>query len=194
MISPDFLRNPHIRLFGNIDDLMVNNFLTQLDRACGDDQCARTKEGQRQVVVEVSSSGGTADNAYRIFEEIRLAREHQGIDFLFLGKTFLYSAGVTVMAAFPRNRRLLTRNTTLLLHERRLTQTVNLAGPLRANIQIVREVLADLENGLRIEHENFAQLIQGTDIPMDEVVQKAKTAWYMTAEEALARKLVQELI
>jgi len=29
---------------------------------------------------------------------------------------------------------------------------------------------------------------------MDEVVQKAKTAWYMTAEEALARKLVQELI
>ena len=105
MIAPDFVRNPHIRLFGNIDDLMVNNFLTQLDRACGDDHCARTKEGQRQVVVEVSSSGGTADNAYRIFEEIRLAREHQGIDFLFLGKTFLYSAGVTLMAAFPRNKR-----------------------------------------------------------------------------------------
>ena len=98
------------------------------------------------------------------------------------------------MAAFPRNKRMLTRNTTLLLHERRLTQTVNLAGPLRANIQIIREVLADLENGLRIEHENFAQLIQGTDIPMDEVVQNAKTAWYITAEEALARKLVQELI
>ena len=78
MIAPDFVRNPHIRLFGNIDDVMVNNFLSQLDRACGDDRGTRNHEGQRQVVVEVSSSGGTADNAYRIFEEIRLAREHQG--------------------------------------------------------------------------------------------------------------------
>jgi ATP-dependent protease ClpP protease subunit len=186
-----FLQNPHIRLFGDIDDPMVTHFLDQLDRACNHDVC---EDSKRQVVVEVSSSGGTADNASRICEEIRLAREYHNIDFLFLGKTFVYSAGVTIMGAFPRNKRLLTRNTTLLLHERRLTKTINLAGPMRANIQIIKEVLADLENGLRVETENFAQFVQGSDVSMDEVVQRSRNGWYLTAEEALARKLVEGLI
>ena len=190
-LSSDWLRNPHIRLFGDITDAMVNDFLVQLDKACGQmhDQCPRS-----QVVIEVSSSGGTADNAYRIWEEIRLARDYSGVDFIFLGKTFVYSAGVTIMGAFPRDRRYLTRHTTLLVHERRLTQTINLAGPLRASLQIINEVAADIENGMRVERENFEQIIAGSDVTMGEIVERSKTGWYITAQEALQRRLVEGII
>jgi ATP-dependent protease ClpP protease subunit len=198
-ITTDWLRNPHVRLFGDITDAMVNDFFAQLDKAC--DHCSQRSEADDNnrktspsIVIEVSSSGGTADNAYRIWEEIRLLRERCGMDFVFLGKTFVYSAGVTIMGAFPKNKRFVTRNTTLLIHERRLTQTINLNGPLKANLQIVKEIVADLENGLRIEHENFAQIIEGTDVGMDEIIERSRTAWYVPAQEALRRRLVEGVI
>ena len=44
----------------------------------------------------------------------------------FLGKTLVASAGVTVMAAFPKDKRWLTRDAALLIHGRRIVKDLHL--------------------------------------------------------------------
>jgi len=71
------------------------------------------------------------------------------------------------MAAFPRKHRFLTRDAVLLVHERRIQKTLDLNGPIRANIQIVREMLGQLETAQRIERDGFAELAHGSRIGAD---------------------------
>jgi hypothetical protein len=74
-----------------------------------------------------------------------------------LGKTLFAAAAVTVMAAFPRDRRWLTSDTTLLIHGRRMMRNVHLEGPLGSCRRVLEEIIADIDNGLRVENEGFAQ-------------------------------------
>jgi hypothetical protein len=66
----------------------------------------------------------------------------------FLGKTLVASAAVMVMAGFPRDRRCLTRDTTLLIHGRRMMRNVHLEGPLGSCRRVLEEIIADIDNGL----------------------------------------------
>jgi ATP-dependent protease ClpP protease subunit len=59
-----------------------------------------------------------------------LLRQEHGRDVWFLGKTLVASAGVTVMAAFPKAKRWLTRDSALLIHGRRMVKDLHLEGPL----------------------------------------------------------------
>ena len=54
-----------------------------------------------------------------------------------LGKSYVYSAGISLMAAVPPSRRYLTRDTILLVHERRMDRTVQLTGALRSAIAML---------------------------------------------------------
>lgn len=185
-ISAHLAEYPTIRLIGSVGEEMVRDYLKQMEPVF--------KNRKKVFVLELTTYGGKADYGYRIAEEIRLAREYYGKDPIFLGKTFVYSAGMTILAAFPRNRRYLTRNTTLLTHERRIEEEVKFLGPLVANIQVAKEILADFENGKRIQSHNFAQLIEGSNVTMAEVLRRAETGWYIPAEEALRRELVEALL
>lgn len=185
-ISQHLAEYPVIRLIGSVGEDMVRSYLSQFE--------AVAKNRKRVFVCELTTFGGKADYGYRIAEEIRLAREYYDKDPIFLGKTVVYSAGMTILAAFPRNRRYLTKHTTLLTHERRIEEDVKFLGPLVANIQVAKEILADFENGKRIQNQNFSQLIEGSDISLSEVLRKAETGWYITAEEALKRRLVEALL
>ena len=60
--------------------------------------------------------------------------------------------------------------------------------------RVAKEILADFENGKRIQNHNFAQLIEGSNIPLEEILRRAETGWYLTAEEALERQLVEALL
>lgn len=178
------LLTPDICLYGSVDDQMFHQFQREL-RAAPVDQ---------PLVVEMMTFGGDADVARRIALEVRLAEQHLGRVFYFLGKTVVYSAGVTIMAAFPRANRFLTRDTVLLIHGRRWDKEFRLTGPLSASIQIARETLAQLEIGLQLEKEGFADLIAGSDITEEEIGRLAETNWYLTAAEALSRRLVAGVI
>jgi ATP-dependent protease ClpP protease subunit len=72
-----------------------------------------------------------------------------------LGRTIVYSAGVTIMAAFPRADRWLSLDTRVMIHRR--------------------------------------QLIEGSDITLDELFGKTAYNWYSTAAEAVARGLAAGL-
>lgn len=180
---------PAVRLHGKVDANMLRAFLEQLDAARG---------AQGPIVVELMTEGGDADIGRRMALEIRLLRESldgTGRRLCFLGKTIVFSAGVTLMAAFPAADRYLARDASLLVHERKLDKTVHFFGPLRATLAVARDLIAELENGLKLEQEGFADLIRGTGVSAEELARHTQSAnWYLGAEEALRCGLVAGLV
>jgi ATP-dependent protease ClpP protease subunit len=175
--------HPDIRLIGNIDENMLQNFL---------DQSAKL-EGDGPIVLELSTSGGEADTARRLAQEVRMLSQAREV--FFLGKTYVYSAGITVMAAVPPSHRFLTRDTVLLVHERRMEKTVQLSGALRSSVAVVQDLMAELEIGQSLERKGFETLVDGSQLSVDELLDRVmEKDWYMPAEEALSLRLVAGLV
>lgn len=183
-IVPDALRDPGIKLLGRVEEKMVEQLRDALDEADPD----------RDLAIELTTQGGDAELGRRMALEIAQARKRRTGRLLFLGKTEVYSAGVTVMGAFPRADRFLTRDCVLLIHCRQLDETVELQGPLRASLPKLKALCLELEMGIALEKESFEQLLAGSEVPMDELLERALHNWYLRADEAVERKLVAGLV
>jgi ATP-dependent Clp protease, protease subunit len=179
------LLNPHIRLFGSVDEAMLGNFFQQLGEAL---------EQEGPIIMELTTPGGDADIGRRIALQIRLCRNHLKREMFFVGTTTVYSAGVVIMAAFANTHRYLARDTALLIHGRRIEKDEIPGGPLTAVLQVTRAKIAELEKGIELERAGFSELIIGSDIGEDEIRRCAEIAWYLTAQEALDRRLVAGLL
>lgn len=175
--------HPDVRLLGSIDEAMVQRLLDQSGAAQGD----------KPLVLELSTMGGDAESARRLAEEIVLLRQAREV--FFLGKTYVYSAGITVMGAVPSTHRFLTPDTILLVHERRMERTVQMTGALRSAIAVARDLLAELEIGQVLERRGFEQLAAGSKLSADELLQRVLDKdWYLTAEEALELELIGGIV
>jgi ATP-dependent Clp protease protease subunit len=184
--SSDLIRSiPHVRLAGSVDDSMLDSFMSQI---------ASVPAGEEPIVVELMTLGGGAETGRRLALEVRIARERLGRRIVFLGKTAVYSAGVTVMSGFPRADRFLSSDAVLLIHCRRLDMTLELNGPLKANALRVKELASEIEIGLRLEEEGFADLIRDSQVSMEELMERASANWYMQAAEAAARGIVAAIV
>jgi ATP-dependent protease ClpP protease subunit len=181
----ELLYHPNISLNGMIGADTLSFFLQRLQEV---------RTSNEHLVMELNTEGGDADIARRIAMEIRLFRRHTGRDAYCVGKTNVYSAGVTIFAAFPRERRFLTEDAVLLVHERRLNQAVQLCGPIKASIQIIREQLSMLETAHKLEMEGFRELVEGSTLTVDELYERATGNCYLHAEEALELGLVAEIL
>ncbi|MFC3711090.1 peptidase S14 [Sphingoaurantiacus capsulatus] len=178
-------RFPPILLAGAVDYAMYVNFRGQLINA--------PKEGL--VVVELSTLGGDPEVARMMGEDIRFHSEHSPERrFVFLGKAAIYSAGTTFMSFFAKENRYLTRGTRLMIHERRLTRTVHIDGPLTSCTAGLQATINEIESSIAIQNEGFANLIAGSRVTMDEVLMRAPTNWYLEASEARARGLIEGII
>lgn len=176
-------REPDIRLIGSIDEQMLQNYLNQRGGLQGDGP----------VVLELSTAGGEADTARRLAQEVHMLGQSREV--FFLGKTYVYSAGITVMAAVPPSHRFLTSDTVLLVHERRLERTVQLSGGLRSSMSVVQDLVAELEIGQQLERRGFEKLVAGTGVTVDELMKRVlEKDWYMQADEALSLRLVAGLV
>ena len=174
---------PDIRLLGGVDEPMIQSFLDQSSKLDGDGP----------VVLELSTTGGEADSARRLAQEVRMLGQER--ELFFLGKTYVYSAGITIMAAVPASHRFLTRDTVLLIHERRMDRTVQLSGALRSVIAVTQDLLAELQIGEQLERRGFEQLVAGSDLSSDDLMERVlHKDWYMSADEALELKLVAGLV
>lgn len=174
---------PDIRLLGSIDEQMVHSFL---------EQAAKTEGSDAPLVLEVSTVGGEADTARRLAQEVRMLAATR--ELFFLGKTYVYSAGITVMAAVPATHRFLTSDTVLLIHERRIERTVQLSGALRSAVSIAQDLVAELEIGQELERRGFEQLVAGSQLSAEDLLNRVmQKDWYMTAQEALKLQLVAGL-
>jgi ATP-dependent protease ClpP protease subunit len=179
------LAHPTIRLSGSISHAMVFSFF---------DQLLPVLEVEGSILVELFTDGGDAEIGRRLAAEVRLLRQQQGRDVWFLGKTLVASAGVTVMAAFPKVKRWLTQDAALLIHGRRMTRDLHLEGPLGSCRRVLEEMIADIDHGLRLEERGFAELIEGSNVDAEEIARRAYGGWYLSAEQALSRGLVAGLI
>jgi ATP-dependent protease ClpP protease subunit len=176
-----------IELIGDIDKTMVERFLDQL-------ASAKAKENGGGIVLAITSSGGDPDLTRRIQLEIERARSDLTGPFLFLGKSVVYSAAVSIMAAFPCRDRYLTRDAKLLVHGRTLGLTLDLAGPLRVSRPRIEAVLGEIDLGMKLEEATFRSLIGDSGLDLGEVIEKAMRNWYLSAEEAKALGLVADVV
>jgi ATP-dependent protease ClpP protease subunit len=174
-----------IMLTGEVNDQMVTAFLDQLEKAQG-------KDGD--IVICCTTPGGDAEMVRRIELEIERLREAHKDHVYFLGKSVVYSAGVTIMAAFPVSHRYLTKDTVLLIHGRQLTKTVELDGPIRHSRPQIKSLLHQFDVGIKLEEAGFRKLIDGSDCKLEECIEKGSHNWYLTAEEALEMRLVRALV
>jgi ATP-dependent protease ClpP protease subunit len=186
MTSPDFHARPDIRLFGDIEENLVRDYYKQVDKIS--DKCG-------PVVFELATRGGDPEAARRIGMDVEHLRKTYKKDIYFLGKTAVYSAGVTLMGCFPQRYRFVTKDTALLIHERRMEKKFSLVDqPLSACAQIVQQLRAQIENSQRLEVEEFERLAKGSKLDGAEIAERAKHNWYLTAQEALKLNLIAGII
>ncbi|WBH16107.1 ClpP family protease [Sphingomonas radiodurans] len=178
------LANPQIQLHGPVDNFMYENFKNQLANAGGDGP----------LVVSITTLGGDPEMARAMGDSIRLLREYTGRETLFLGKVAVYSAGATFMSAFPADKRFLTHNSRLMIHERIMNSTVQLSGPLNTLAPVLLAKLNEIQDSIRIQDEGFEALVEGTQVTIEELKSKAPSNWYIEATEARARGLVLDII
>jgi len=179
------LDHAHASLLGELTEDRAADFLRQL---------AELPKNAATLIVAVTTNGGDAELARRVMLEIDVVRQRLGRRLVFVGKTQVHSAGVTIMSAFPKRDRYLSRDATLLIHSRQLEKNVELAGPMVLSMPRIKALLAEMELGLGLEEQSFERLIEGSDIGMDELRRRATENWYMTAEEAYRRGLVHALL
>jgi ATP-dependent protease ClpP protease subunit len=180
------LHEPNVRLFGPIEKGTFWDFIDQVGKV--------RASPDKAVVLELTTEGGDPDIARRIALEIRLCRDWHNQETYFVGKTIVYSAGITILSAFPLARRYLTADTVLLIHERRIESEIALKGPMRSNIQILREQLAQMETAEKLENDGFSEFIEGSKFTLDQLYERAKNNLYLTAEEALNLQLITKII
>ncbi|WP_307117999.1 ATP-dependent Clp protease proteolytic subunit [Sphingomonas kyeonggiensis] len=178
------LARPHVALSGPVDQAMYASFREQLGAA--------PRDGT--LVVSLSTLGGDPEVARLMGDEIRLLRDYSGREILFLGKVAVYSAGATFMAAFPADKRFLTRGTRLMIHERQIQSTLALSGPLRTQVASLKAKLHEIEESVRIEEEGFRDIIAGSTVSFEQVSERAPANWYIEAEEARSLGLVLDII
>jgi ATP-dependent protease ClpP protease subunit len=184
-LDPKSFLNPAILLAGTVDDQMYARFRDQLDAA--------PSEGV--IVTELSTLGGDPEVARMIGEDMRFhSQTDHSRSFVFLGKTAVYSAGVTLMSFFARENRYLTRGTRLMVHERQMHKQLAIEGPLTSAIEIVRASLHEIEASIAIQNEGFENLIRGSQLTMDALLQKTPSNWYLDAQQAKELGLVTDIL
>lgn len=179
------LTQPQIRLHGRVDDAMLGAFVEAL---------AAAEAQPDPIVMELTTYGGDADVGVRMATDIRLFRERTGRNPLFLGKAQVFSTGVAIMSGFPVEDRWLTRGTRLLIHDRSLARTVDFNSPLRVARLQVEGLLSEIDMGMAVEREVFETLLAGSDVGFEELCERSAVNWYLSAEEALARRLVAGVV
>lgn len=188
-LSPADFQNPAILLSGPVDYEMYRDFRAKLEPAL-----ASIGDGGR-IHVELSTLGGDPEVARMMGEDVRFHSEMvPGRRFVFLGKAAIYSAGTTFMSFFATENRYLTRGTRLMVHERKMSKTLQIEGPLTTCIASVRATLHEIESSIAIQNEGFENLIRGSQVTMDEVLEKTPSNWYIEANEAVALGLVTAII
>lgn len=184
--APSITDTADLSLVGTVDEAMAC-------KLC--DALAQADDSEAPYTIDMTTLGGDPEMARRMMVEIDAARARlKNRRFVFIGKTVVYSAGVTFMAAFPAQDRYLNADSTLLIHCRQLDQTIELDGPIRASIPKMEAMIHQLETGVALEEDNFRRLIEGSDVSMDELLEKALYNWYVPAIEARERGLIADVI
>jgi ATP-dependent protease ClpP protease subunit len=178
-------KKPAVTLSGPVDYDMYASFREQFESAAD----------KNVIVIVLSTLGGDPEVARMMGEDIRFASEMSpDRRFVFLGKAAIYSAGTTFLSFFARKNRYLTRGTRLMIHERKMSKKLVVDGPLTTCIATVKATLNELECSIAIQNEGFENLVEGSDVTIEDVLERASSNWYIEAEEAKKLRLVEAVV
>ena len=93
--------------------------------------------------------------------------------FVFLGKAAIFRR---------HDNRYLTRGARLMIHERKLKKTLEIDGPLTTCVASVKATMHEIEAPIAIQNEGFENLIRGSSVRMEEVLEGAPYNWYIEAQ------------
>jgi len=184
-IDPALLAFPTIALSGTIDQPMYIHFKN----------CLGQIPQSGPSVIELSTLGGDPEIARMMGEDVRFHSElYPERRIMFVGKAAVYSAGVTFMSFFAAANRFVTRGTRLMVHERIITKSVKLEGPLSTCIAPLKAALNEIETSIEIQNEGFQNLVAGSSVTLEDMLSKASENWYLEAQEAKALGLVADVL
>lgn len=178
------LAHPHIRLSGAVDQDMYDTFREQLEG------CPATGP----IVISITTLGGDPEVARLMGDDVRLLREQDGREIVFLGKVAVYSAGATFMSYFPVDCRYLTEATRLMIHERQMQKKVVVNGPLRTCVAALKATLHQIEESILIEEEGFRAIVKGSKVDFETMRDRAIENWYIDCREAIKLGLIHDVI
>jgi ATP-dependent Clp protease, protease subunit len=178
------LARPHVQLHGPVDDRMYDSFKQQVAAVPADGP----------LIISLTTLGGDPEMGRAMADDVRLLRSYTGRETLFLGKVAVYSAGATFMSGFPADKRFLTRGSRLMLHERQMSSTLQLNGPLNTLRFTLEAKLAEIADSIKIQDEGFRALVEGSRVSFEELKERAASAWYIEAEQARDLGLVLDVI
>ena len=98
------------------------------------------------------------------------------------------------MSFFSIENRYLTRGTRLMIHERKLDKKLHINGPLTTCVAAVTATLHEIEASVAIQNEGFENLIGGSRVTMDDVLERAPGNWYIEANETKSLGLIAEVL
>jgi hypothetical protein len=175
---------PNVCLHGEVNEAMLARWI----------ELTLPLRGEKgPLVLELTTVGGDAEVGRRIADDVRLLRD-AGSSVRFVGKTAVYSAGATIMGGFLRGERWLARDAVVMVHGRKLSKSLTFENALRAERPGVEALLAEIDQGICIERIEFGKFIEGSDITLEEIEGQTIANWYLSAEEALKRRLIAGIL
>ena len=81
-----------------------------------------------------------------------------------------------------------------MIHERKLNKTLNIDGPLTTCVATVKATLHEIEASIAIQNEGFENLVRGSQVTMEEVLERSPANWYIVAQEALRLGLISAVL
>ena len=91
------------------------------------------------------------------------------------------------VATGSRTRRTLTGAARVLF-------ALKIDGPLTACIATVQATLHEIQASIAIQNEGFENLVRGSNVTMDQVLERAPFNWYIEAQEALSLGLIRAVL
>jgi hypothetical protein len=81
-----------------------------------------------------------------------------------------------------------------MIHERKLSKNLVIDGPLTTCVATIKATLNEIECSIVIQNEGFQNLVLGSRVTLDEVLQRAPSNWYLEAQEAKNLQLIEGVL
>jgi hypothetical protein len=81
-----------------------------------------------------------------------------------------------------------------MIHERKLCKQLSIDGPLTMCVAAIKATLHEIEASIAIQNEGFKNLIVGSSVTFEQVLERAPSNWYIEAEEARQLGLIEAVL
>ena len=178
MNANDLFTLPSITLAGRVEPALVAVLDKQIK--------AMMEKKPEKALVILTTTGGMNAYSIGIYERLRLLQ--QVVDLTLVGIGIVYSAGITISMAFPKEKRWLTAESSMMFHQ---TQVEITPSNTSTSINLTARELLLAESAVSLEHQRrnlewiFDRIAKGTGQKEKTIKKMAESGTYFTAKEAL---------